>query len=103
MNVSAVLSQKLALHGGPKVIQAEEPDLFHWPIVTEEDEQAVVEVTRIAFAERDVGQGSGSLPVSETLDDRCFRVPYFKHDWPESIEHYAAAIRKVTLQADKLL
>ena len=46
MNVSTILDQKLALLGGPKVIEAEEPDLFRWPIVTEEDEQAVVEVIR---------------------------------------------------------
>ena len=46
MNVSTVLGQKLALQGGPTVIKAEEPDLFHWPIVTEEDEQAVIAVLR---------------------------------------------------------
>ena len=59
--------------------------------------------TRIAFADRDVRQPAGSLPVSAALGDRCFGIPWFKHDRPESIARYAAAYRKVALQADKLL
>jgi dTDP-4-amino-4,6-dideoxygalactose transaminase len=39
-------SEKLALLGGPKTVEAVEKDLFHWPIVTEEDEQAVIAVLR---------------------------------------------------------
>jgi dTDP-4-amino-4,6-dideoxygalactose transaminase len=38
---------KLALHGGPKAMASEPPEeLFHWPIVTAEDEEAVVAVLR---------------------------------------------------------
>ena len=37
---------QLALLGGPKAVQSEVGDLFKWPIVTEEDEQAVLEVLR---------------------------------------------------------
>jgi perosamine synthetase len=57
--------------------------------------------TRIAFADRDVRQGQGSLPVSEALADRCYGIPWFKNDRPEEIERYATAFRKVALQAEK--
>jgi len=39
-------TEKLATMGGPKAITGEHADLFRWPIVTEEDEQAVLEVLR---------------------------------------------------------
>lgn len=51
--------------------------------------------TRVAFADRDLRQLVGSLPVSESLAGRVFGVPWFKHDWPDTIEHYADAYRKV--------
>lgn len=35
-----------ALLGGPKAVPEPDPSLFHWPIITEEDEQAVLEVLR---------------------------------------------------------
>jgi dTDP-4-amino-4,6-dideoxygalactose transaminase len=35
---------KLAINGGAKMIPAENKSLFHWPIVTNEDIQAVTEV-----------------------------------------------------------
>lgn len=37
---------KLALFGGPKAVTKDPCDLFTWPIVTEEDEAAVLEVLR---------------------------------------------------------
>ncbi len=40
------IDQELAIFGGPKAVKKAEPELFHWPIVTEEDEQAVLEVLR---------------------------------------------------------
>ena len=43
---SGVTGQKLAVLGGPKAITGEHADLFGWPIVTAEDEQAVLEVLR---------------------------------------------------------
>ena len=36
----------LALLGGPRAVQTDPGDIFQWPIVTEEDEQAVLEVLR---------------------------------------------------------
>lgn len=39
-------TQKLAILGGPKAVSEVDPPLFHWPIVTREDEDAVVAVLR---------------------------------------------------------
>jgi perosamine synthetase len=36
----------LALHGGPKAVVSDPEDMFRWPIITEEDEQACLEVLR---------------------------------------------------------
>jgi len=37
---------ELAIRGGPKAVQTDPGDIFTWPIITEEDEQAVLEVLR---------------------------------------------------------
>ena len=94
--------EAVAAEGCPTGKGANFPLHLH-PVLNDADVYNDGKPTRIAFAERDVRQGPGSLPVSEALAERCFRVPYFKHDWPESIERYAAAFRKVALQANKLL
>jgi dTDP-4-amino-4,6-dideoxygalactose transaminase len=39
-------TSKLALSGGPQTVTLDEGDIFDWPIVTEEDEQAVLDVLR---------------------------------------------------------
>ncbi len=59
--------------------------------------------TMIAFGQRDVRQGPGSLPISERIDEIAFGIPWFKYDRPEMIEQYANAYRKVAMQADQLL
>jgi dTDP-4-amino-4,6-dideoxygalactose transaminase len=58
--------------------------------------------TMVAFGQRDVRQGEGKLPVSESIGEIAFGVPWFKHDRPEIIEQYAAAYRKVAENADLL-
>lgn len=58
--------------------------------------------TAVAFTERDVRQGPGTLPVAESIRDICFGVPWFKHDIPDQIAQYAAAYRKVAEHADEL-
>lgn len=58
--------------------------------------------TRIAFSQQDVRQEQGSLPVSEALISRSFGVPSFKKYHPQAIDEYAAAFRKVALQAESL-
>lgn len=37
---------QLALFGGPKAVQSDPGDMFTWPIITQEDEEAVLEVLR---------------------------------------------------------
>ena len=39
-------TEKLAILGGPKAVQTDPGDIFTWPIITEEDEAAVLEVLR---------------------------------------------------------
>lgn len=58
--------------------------------------------TAIAFGQRDVRQGPGTLPVAESIFEIAYGVPWFKHDRPDVIEQYAAAYKKVALQADRL-
>lgn len=40
------MEQKLALLGGNKTIEKENEELFKWPIITKEHEEAVVRVMR---------------------------------------------------------
>jgi perosamine synthetase len=40
------VAQKLALHGGPRAVTRDPGDIFRWPIVTDDDERAVLEVLR---------------------------------------------------------
>ena len=58
--------------------------------------------TMIAFGQRDVRQGQGDLPVSESIGEICFSIPWFKHDRPDVIRQHAQAYRKVAQQAGKL-
>ncbi|NLV74698.1 MAG: DegT/DnrJ/EryC1/StrS family aminotransferase [Chloroflexi bacterium] len=73
------------------------------PVFNEADIYGDGVPTRNAFADRDLRQPAGSLPVAETIGERTLGIPYFKHDWAEWIEPYAAAFRKVATQASQLL
>lgn len=46
MSTTQDAGSKLAIHGGPKAVENLDGGLFHWPIVTEEDEKAVIDVLR---------------------------------------------------------
>ncbi len=59
--------------------------------------------TMVAFGQRDVRQGPGTLPVSERIGQIAYGVPWFKHDRPKMIETYADAYRKVAENASSLL
>jgi dTDP-4-amino-4,6-dideoxygalactose transaminase len=72
-------------------------EMFHSADVLHQGQPTVV-----AFGQRDVRQGKGTLPVSESMSEIAFGIPWFKHDRPEQIEQYANAYKKVALQADKL-
>lgn len=58
--------------------------------------------TSIAFGQRDVRQGPGTLPHAESIREIAFGIPWFKHDRPEAIERYTLAYRKVAEHADRL-
>ncbi|MEK6704728.1 MAG: hypothetical protein AABZ06_02985, partial [Bdellovibrionota bacterium] len=58
--------------------------------------------TRIANSDRDVRQPKGSLPVTESIPDRIYSIPWFKHYRPRVIEEYALAFRKVAENADEI-
>jgi dTDP-4-amino-4,6-dideoxygalactose transaminase len=59
--------------------------------------------TAIAFAERDVRQGKGSLPVAENVANTVLGIPWFKHYRPEEIVQYANAYKKVSENYQELL
>lgn len=59
--------------------------------------------TRIANSSRDLRQPYGSLPVSEGIQTKVFRVPWFKRYYPEKIKKYAYAFRKVIENYKELL
>jgi dTDP-4-amino-4,6-dideoxygalactose transaminase len=73
------------------------------PVLNEADVYGDGKRTRIAFAARDVRQLAGSLPVTERLSSRCLGIPWFKHDRSQAIARYAAAFRKVAMNARSLL
>lgn len=59
--------------------------------------------TRIAYADRDLRQPPGSLPVSEKIGTLTYRIPWFKRYCPETLEEHADAYRKVAENYGELL
>lgn len=59
--------------------------------------------TRIAHSNRDLRQGPGSLPVTESINRRTFSIPWFKRWRPRIIEEHALAFRKVAQHYQALL
>jgi len=51
--------------------------------------------TRIANSDRDLRQPLGTLPISEEICRKTYSIPWFKHFYPQQIEEYARAFRKV--------
>jgi len=58
--------------------------------------------TVIAFSDQE-SMSIPSLPISETIHERCIRVPNFKKYKPEIIEEYAKAFKKVSNNYKNLL
>lgn len=76
--------------------------LHQHPVLNEADIYGDGKPTRIAHGE-DVRQPTGSLPVTERMQEWVYNIPWFKHYRPECIEEHAAAYRKVAENADQLL
>lgn len=72
------------------------------PMLNEIDVYGDGKPTRIAFSDRDLRQPAGSLPVTETLPERCYAIPWFKHHRPAVIDQFIDAFRKVAENADQL-
>jgi len=51
----------------------------------------------------DVRERVGSLPVSEEINQKVFKVPWFKRYRPEAIRDHAEALRKVATRSGELL
>lgn len=59
--------------------------------------------TAVAFGQRDVRQGPGSLPVTENYELRSVYIPYFRQYDEAFIDECAAAVRKVAENYKDLL
>ena len=77
--------------------------LHRHPVLNEADVYGHGTPTRIAHADRDVRQGADTLPKTDSLPERVYSIPWFKHYRPEIIREHAAAFRKVVAQAGALL
>ena len=77
--------------------------LHQHPVLNEADVYGHGTPTRIAHADRDVRQDAATLPKSDSLPERVYSIPWFKHYRPEIIREHAAAFRKVVAQAGALL
>ena len=82
-----------------------QPSLHLHPVFNTIDVYHQGKPTRIANSPPgvDVRQVTGSLPVSEGIQERVFSIPWFKHYRPEIIEEYAQAFRKVSENYEELL
>ena len=87
----------------PTRVLVTDPVALHLPAFHDADIFRQGQPTMIAFGQRDVRQGPGTLPMVEATKEICYSIPWFKHDDAAVIEQYAAAFKKVALQAEKLL
>jgi dTDP-4-amino-4,6-dideoxygalactose transaminase len=72
------------------------------PLLNEADIYGHGQPTRIANTDRDVRQPPGSLPVTESMPERVYSIPWFKHYRPHIIAEHATAFRKVAEHAELL-
>jgi len=87
--------------GAPTNAGANFPLHLH-PLLNEADIYGHGKPTRIANSNRDLRQGRGSLPVTESIPTTCYSVPWFKHYRPDVVAEYALAFRKAAEHADEL-
>ena len=78
------------------------PAMHLHPVLNEADIYGHGKPTRIAHSDRDLRQPAGSLPITESIEGRCYSIPWFKRYEPRVIDQYADAFRKVAENADGL-
>ena len=83
--------------------QGANPPLHVHPLFHTADVFRQGQPTMLAFGQRDVRQGPGSLPVTENVINTAFSLPWFKKDRPADIAEYAAAFRKVAEHAAEIM
>ena len=59
--------------------------------------------TALAFGQRDVRQGKGTLPVAENIQNRTFRFSRFTHLNKALIDRYVATMKKIIDNRGELL
>src|SRR6185295_2346597 len=72
------------------------------PLLNQADVYGHGKPTRLANSAADVRQPAGSLPVTESMPERIYGIPWFKHYRPRIIEEHALAFCKVAENADAL-
>jgi perosamine synthetase len=95
--VEAVGAEGCSIHAGANM-----PLHLH-PLLNDADIYGHGKPTRIANSSRDLRQGPGSLPVTESIPETCYSIPWFKHYRPQIIEEHALAFRKVAEHAGELM
>ena len=92
----AVRAEGVSTGGGANLL------LHLHPVMNECDVYHAGKPTRIANVKKDIRQPKGSLPVSETMPNRCYGIPWFKHYRPQIIKEHALAFRKAAENTDAL-
>jgi len=98
-----VFCQAVRAEGVSGVMPGADFPLHLHPMLQEADIYHHGKPTLVAHAGRDLRQGRGSLPISESIDDIAIWIPWFKKDYPKILEAHAQAFRKVAERADQLL
>lgn len=88
--------------GSFRIMPGANPLMHLHPVLNDADIYGHGQPTRIANSDRDLRQGKGSLPVTESLPGRVYSIPWFKHCDAEIIAQYATAFRKVAEHAEAL-
>ena len=83
--------------------QGANPPLHVHPLFHTADIFRQGQPTMLAFGQRDVRQGPGSLPVTENVINTAFSLPWFKKDRPADSAEYAAVFRKVAEHAAEIM
>jgi hypothetical protein len=92
----AVRAEGVSTGGGANLL------LHLHPVMNECDVYHAGKPTRVANVKKDIRQPKGSLPVSETMPNRCYGIPWFKHYRPQIIKEHALAFRKAAENTDAL-
>ena len=89
--------------GSFRIMPGANPLMHMHPVLNDADIYGHGKPTRIAHSDRDLRQREGSLPVTESMPERIYSIPWFKHYDEKIIAQYATAFRKVAENAEELL